>query len=144
MKISEEGLEFIKENHLFRCIPYKNSKDEKYLSIGYGHYGKDVRRDMVVTAEEAERLLEEDLHRYEGRVAKYNVDYHFTQQQFDALVSFAYDVGDIDELTNYGRRTIDQVALIMPLYCKFCGSISKTIMLIRKKEKDIILKNKRS
>ena len=36
-------------------------KGEKYYTIGFGHYGEDVTKDMVITKEKAEELLEEDI-----------------------------------------------------------------------------------
>lgn len=44
-----------------RLEAYKPYEDEKHFTIGYGHYGSDVSPDMVITEEEADALLEEDL-----------------------------------------------------------------------------------
>lgn len=61
-------------------------------TIGYGHTGPDVVCGMTITAEEAERLLRDDLRRFERRVQQL-VTVPMTQGQFDALVSFAFNVG---------------------------------------------------
>lgn len=62
------------------------------LTIGYGHTGKDVRVGQRITADEADRLLAADLERFERAVESYadKVEQH----QFDALVSFAYNLGE--------------------------------------------------
>lgn len=61
-------------------------------TIGYGHTGSDVWPGLVITKEWAEWLLEEDLKRFEANVSGY-VTVDLTQDQFDALVSFTYNVG---------------------------------------------------
>ena len=85
MKISENGLTFIKKCESFHKVSYKKTRREKYLTIGYGHYGKDVKEKMTITKDKADSLLRMDIHKYEGRVAKYQHQYNFTQKQFDAL-----------------------------------------------------------
>lgn len=59
-------------------------------SIGYGHHG--VQKGEVITRAEAERLFEQDVKRFESSVNIY-AGQGTTQEQFDALVSFAYNVG---------------------------------------------------
>lgn len=61
-------------------------------TIGYGHTGSDVWPGLVITEKWAEQLLEEDLKRFEAYVSGY-VRVDLTQDQFDALVSFTYNVG---------------------------------------------------
>ena len=61
-------------------------------TIGYGHTGPDVWPGLVITEKWAEQLLEEDLKRFEAYVSGY-VRVDLTQDQFDALVSFTYNVG---------------------------------------------------
>lgn len=65
---------------------------EKYLTIGWGHYGPDVTAGMVITRERADELLRRDLW---ASVAAVNgaVRVPLTQGQFDALVSFTFNVG---------------------------------------------------
>lgn len=61
-------------------------------TIGYGHTGKDVVEGMKITRGEAEKLLEGDLEKFEKDILKM-VKVGLTQNQFDALVSFTYNVG---------------------------------------------------
>ncbi len=60
-------------------------------TIGYGHTG-NVKLGEVITPEAAEKLLQTDLIRFENAVTN-AVKVPLTQGQFDALVSFTYNVG---------------------------------------------------
>lgn len=71
------------------------------LTIGLGHTGDDVREGMTWTQEQAEEALMADLHRFEKGVLS-RVTVPLTQNQFDALVSFAYNCG----LANLGSSTL--------------------------------------
>lgn len=61
------------------------------LTIGYGHTGPDVSPGDVISEYWAEHLLRTDL--YETEKAVDELDVAKTQGQFDALVSFAYNLG---------------------------------------------------
>jgi len=43
-------------------------------------------------------------------VDKYDIIYHFNQNQYDSLISFVYNIGNIDGLTKYGTRTIEEIS----------------------------------
>ena len=62
------------------------------LTIGYGHTGTDVYEGMRITEAEAERLLKGDLKRFEDAVVRL-INRDLTQHEFDAIVSFAFNVG---------------------------------------------------
>ena len=57
MKISENGLNLIISFEGFCPKATKAVKTEKYYTIGYGHYGKDVGEKQTITKEEALTLL---------------------------------------------------------------------------------------
>ena len=61
------------------------------LTIGYGHTGHDVRPGDVISKYWAEHLLKADLYDTEKAVESLGVAR--TQGQFDALVSFAFNLG---------------------------------------------------
>ena len=61
------------------------------LTIGYGHTGKDVEEGDRISPYWAEELLKEDLGLVESQVRARKVAR--TQGQFDALVSFVYNLG---------------------------------------------------
>jgi lysozyme len=74
-----------------RLSPYQDSVG--VWTIGYGHTGKDVHAgSSKITQAEADHLLAQDLARFERAVERLMPQ--TTQQQFDALVSFAFNLGE--------------------------------------------------
>lgn len=140
MKISENGLNLIIAFEGFCPKATKAVKTEKYYTIGYGHYGKDVDEKQTITKDEALLLLKKDMKRFETKVMKYNSVYNFTQNEFDALVSFAYNVGNIDQLTAKGTRTKKEIADAMLLYIKSGGSVLNGLRKRRNRERELFLK----
>ena len=139
MKISENGLNLIISFEGFCPKATKAVKTEKYYTIGYGHYGKDVDENQTITKENALSLLKNDMKRFETKVMKYNNCYNFTQNEFDALVSFAYNVGNIDKLTAKGTRTKKEIADSMLLYIKSGGNVLDGLRKRRTKERELFL-----
>lgn len=134
MNISENGINLIKEFEGYKLKPYRLS-GEKYYTVGFGHYGADVNPNKKYTKKEVEALLVSDLQRFETSVLRYDKIYHWSQNEFDALVSFAYNVGSIDGLTSKGSRSREQIAYFMRKYVK--GSDGKTLEgLVRRREKE--------
>lgn len=86
MKTSKAGIALIKTAEGFRETAYW---DVDGYSIGYGHHGATA--GQRVSREEAERLLAEDLERVEAAVSRVNP--RLGQNQFDACVSLAYNIG---------------------------------------------------
>ena len=97
MGISQSGVDLIKQFEGCRLTAYKVTSSEKYYTIGYGHYGADVYAGMTITQAQAESMLKSDLVRFEGYVNTFLNKYNITinQNQFDALVSFTYNVGNV-------------------------------------------------
>jgi len=95
MKTSDKGLQLIKQFEGFRAKPYKCPAGVP--TIGYGAtYYPDGRRvtmaDKPVSEADATTMLRAMLSSYEAGVDRY-VQVPLTQGQFDALVSFAYNLG---------------------------------------------------
>lgn len=91
MKISDKGIEFlIKEEGGIKLKTYKCQAG--ILTIGIGHTGKDVVPGMEISRVEAIELLKSDLKRFEDVVNK-SIKYPIEQNQFDALVSLAFNIG---------------------------------------------------
>lgn len=139
MKISENGLNLIISFEGFCPKATKAVKTEKYYTIGYGHYGKDVGEKQTITKVEALTLLKKDMKRFETKVMKYNNCYNFTQNEFDALVSFAYNVGNIEQLTAKGTRTKKEIADAMLLYIKSGGNVLDGLRKRRIRERELFL-----
>ena len=89
MEASEVLIEKVKEFEGFRRDAYRD--EAGVLTIGYGHTGKDVREGDRLTTYGAEQLLLIDLQEHEAAVRRLHVAR--TQGQFDALVSFVYNLG---------------------------------------------------
>lgn len=135
MKISAEGLALIKSFEGCKLTAYKAVSTEKYYTIGYGHYGADVKKGMKITQAQADAYLVSDLAKFEAKVEKYNSKYHFNENQFSALVSFAYNVGSIDQLTANGTRTIAQISAKFTAYNKSGGKVLAGLTKRRNAEK---------
>lgn len=91
LRASDTLISKLKEFEGLRLVAYKPTKSERWWTIGYGHSSGDVRAGMRITEEKAEELLRRDLffvERFVNGIPKVQ-----TQGQFDALVSFAYNVG---------------------------------------------------
>lgn len=139
MKTSDAGIKLLKEFEGLRLMAYKCLPSEKYFTIGYGHYGPDVKIGMRITAEQAENMLRNDLGRYEANVMRYDSIYHWSQNEFDALVSFCYNIGSIDQLTNYGKRDRKTISDKMLLYVNSGGVRLQGLVNRRIKEQALFL-----
>jgi lysozyme len=89
MHISEQGLDLIRRFEGLRLRAYRCPAG--VWTIGYGHTGPEVREGMTIGRDEAEAMLRGDLIRFEEGVAKSAGA--CTQGQYDALVSFAFNLG---------------------------------------------------
>lgn len=134
MKISNKGLELIKRFEGCRLAAYKDSGGT--LTIGYGHT-KGVTAGMTITQAQADAFLVEDCGKAEAAVNKYMSKYNFNQNQFDALVSFAFNIGSIDKLTVNGTRTIAQISEKIPAYCNCAGKKLQGLVNRRTAEKKL-------
>lgn len=92
MEVSQKGIDLVKRfeglvTHAYLC-------PKGILTIGYGHT-KDVKKEDIITEYEAEKLLHSDLNGFASKISyslnKDNVKVN--QHQFDALCSFAFNLG---------------------------------------------------
>lgn len=91
-RISPQGLEAIKRHEGVRLTAYPDpgSGGEPW-TIGYGHTG-GVKKGQTITQAEADAFLAEDIKRFEDAVNR--LAPKTNQGQFDALVSFAFNLGE--------------------------------------------------
>lgn len=97
MITSEKGIRLIKQFEGCRLTAYPDpgtGGDPWTIGYGWTHPvdGKPVKRGMTIDQATADRLLKTGLVGYENDVLKV-AKVKLTQGQFDALVSFAYNVG---------------------------------------------------
>src|SRR5574343_1702593 len=90
MKFSENGAKLLKEVEGLRLKPYYCTGGK--LTIGFGHTS-NVTKDMVITEEEALKFLYEDMKVFED-VVNSKVKIQLTQNEFDALCIFVYNLGE--------------------------------------------------
>ena len=140
MKTSQVGINLITQFEGCKLVAYKAVPTEKYLTIGYGHYGSDVTPNMTITKSQAELFLKNDLVKFEQKVNKYMPQYNFTQNEYDAMVSFAYNIGSIDQLTANGTRTMQQIANKIREYNKAGGKVLQGLVKRRQAEYDLFTK----
>ncbi|MGL4759262.1 MAG: lysozyme [Patescibacteria group bacterium] len=90
MKISQTGINLIEKFEGCKLETYKCSANVN--TIGYGTT-KNIVLGMKISLQQAEELLKKDLIYFENAVNK-NVKIKLNQNQFDALVSFTYNLGE--------------------------------------------------
>lgn len=90
--ISDNGLHFTAAWEQFRGTAYRATSAEKYLTIGYGHYGSDVKEGQKITEGQALILLNRDM---AAAVKAVDAVAHpsLTQAQFDAVVDLVFNAG---------------------------------------------------
>lgn len=89
MKVSNNGINLVKRFEGLELKAYRDSVG--ILTIGYGHTHA-VKAGDIITGEQADAFLREDLQVAELTVNT-NVKVKLTQGQFDALVSFVFNLG---------------------------------------------------
>ena len=89
MNTSQNGIDLIK--HFEGCELKAYKCPAGVWTIGYGHI-KGVQEGDVITEQQADEMLVEELHEYENYVNTL-VDVPLNQNQYDALVSWVYNLG---------------------------------------------------
>lgn len=89
--MSPEGVALVKrwegcELHSYRC-------SSNIVTCGYGHTGPDVYEGMTITQAQADQWLAKDLARFEEAIDR-QINVALSQPQFDALVSWCFNVGE--------------------------------------------------
>ena len=137
MEIGQAGIDLIKQYEGCRLTAYKCPAG--VWTIGYGHTGSDVKDGLTITPVKAEQLLKADLAKFEKHVQNFDSKYHWNQNEFDALVSFAFNVGSINQLTANKTRTKAQIAQAMLLYNKANGKVLPGLTKRRQAERQLFL-----
>ena len=141
LTISQNGINLIKQFEGCRLSAYRDSVG--VITIGYGWTkpidGIPLHMGMTITQAKAESLLRTGLKSYENNVNKYDSRYNWNQNQFDALVSFAYNIGSIDSLVKKGSgyKTIAEISATIPKYCNAGGRRLPGLVNRRNKEKEL-------
>jgi|WetSurMetagenome_2_1015567.scaffolds.fasta_scaffold1282648_1 lysozyme len=144
MKISDKGIKFIQGWEALR--PKKYWDDNDGWTIGWGHLIKDNENiPNIITLEQATELLKNDLIYFENIINKY-VSIVLTQNQFDALVSLVFNIGEV----NFRKSTLLKKLNLCDfegagnqfwLWRKDDGKIVEGLVKRRTQEKDVFVKN---
>ena len=137
--ISQECIDYIKRKEGLVKVA-KRFEGDKYRTIGYGHYGKDVREGQTISEEEAERLLIADLKGYTEAVLKECEHLALNQGELNALVSFSYNcgLGNLKKLIK--NRDKEEIAEHITAYTNSGSEANrKGLQIRREEEKEMFL-----
>lgn len=143
-KTGNNGIKLIKSFEGCKLTAYRNS-GERYLTIGWGHYGPDVKAGQTLTQSEADALFVKDLPDYEKYVNNSNyvtITKQLTQNQFDALVSFCYNCGPGNLKKLCAGKTAEQISGGFEEYVHSNGEVLSGLVRRRKAEKALFNSNK--
>lgn len=122
-RIGQAGLALIKQYEGCRLAAYRCAAG--VWTIGYGHTA-GVHSGMTITQAQADAYLQQDIAKFEGYVnnpAYIPITEQLNQNQFDALVSFAFNLGAGNLRKLCKGRTAAQIAQAMTQYCKANGKV---------------------
>ena len=122
-KIGQAGLALIKQYEGCRLAAYRCAAG--VWTIGYGHTA-GVHSGMTITQAQADAYLQQDIAKFEGYVnnpAYVPITEQLNQNQFDALASFAFNLGAGNLRKLCKGRTAAQIAQAMTQYCKANGKV---------------------
>jgi lysozyme len=150
MKMTSKGLALIKRYEGFRSRAYRDAVG--VWTIGYGHTSRagppNVSAGMVISRKQAEKILTRDIDRF-ARTIRPMIKVDLTNEQFSALVSFAYNVGpagfarsSVLKAVNAGQ--FDNVPHRLSLWVKAGGRTLKGLVRRRAAEGELFIKSKPS
>lgn len=138
MRTNKKGVALIKK--------WEGYRDKAYIcaggvcTIGYGHT-QSIEMETTCTKEQAEQWLIEDIERAERQVEKYDSTYHFTDNEYSALVSFAFNIGNINQLTANGKRSREEIKKAWLRYNKANGKVLDGLKKRRAEELQLFCNN---
>lgn len=144
METSQSGIDMIKESEGFKGRIYRDKAGHE--TIGYGHKLTKKEKDTGkykggISKKDAEDLLRQDLEQAENAVNK-DVKVPLNQNQFDALVSFVFNVG----AGKFNRSTLlkrlnngeyDAVPAELARWNKAGGEVTPGLVTRRQKEAEL-------
>lgn len=138
--IGAAGLALIKQFEGCRLTAYKPVATEQYWTIGWGHYGPDVRAGQTITQAQADALLTADCQRFADAVdnpAYCPLTAQLNTNQRDALISFTFNCGAGCLKTLCKGRSLPQICAAMALYDKSNGKPLAGLTRRRKAEQEL-------
>ena len=146
MRTSEAGFDMIKDFEGY--TPYA---EWDYSQWTYGYGSRAEYEGQYISESDAAQLLKDIMYKYENSVNAFAKEYsiNFNQNQFDALVSFTYNLGEYYwKISTYENSTIKRMLIDMPtkgydkdkmvetfcLYCHAGGEFLQGLYNRRKRE----------
>ena len=138
MQISQEGIALIKKFEGCELEAYKCAAG--VWTIGYGST-KGVEEGNIITQEEADNLLLEEMHEYEGYINDM-VTVDLKQNEFDSLVSWVFNLGPSNLssstlLSRLNNKVWDDVPNQIKRWNKAGGQVRQG--LVRRREAEALL-----
>ncbi len=141
MKVSDKLIKLLRHHEGVRNKPYQCPA--KLWTVGVGHLIGDGKTlpaswNRTFTNEEIDGILKSDLSRFELGVSKMLPNVQLKQHEFDALVSFCFNLG----LGCFQRSTIRQALLrgdkeqAMESLMKYCRAGGKILRGLENRRKD--------
>ncbi len=139
MKVNQDGIIFIKKFEGLKLKLYDDGY--KNITIGYGHLcsKEDIKKYSAgITEFQAEQILKKDLERFESGVSSL-VKVAITQKEFNALVSFSFNLGlhtlqTSTLLKRLNKNDYKGASSVFLWYCNAGGKFSEGIYRRRKCE----------
>lgn len=158
MKVSERAITLIKHHEGVRFTPYRCPALLWTVGVGHVLYPEQGRLKLTdrgqfaikiedfrkFSTEEVDALLAQDLGRFEQGVARYCPASVSSQNQFDALVSFSFNVGlgTLQRSTlraKYNRGEIEGASEDFLKYVRGGGKVLPGLVARRKDERALFL-----
>ena len=145
--ISQNGIKLIKEFEGCYLTAYQDCVG--VWTIGYGTTSSDksitgttIYKGLTISQATADEWLRRAVNKkYGPNVDKFDYIYHWTQNEFDALCSFAYNIGSIDELVSKGKLAKSKIPSTMKLYVNAGKKRLNGLVRRRNAEVELFLKN---
>lgn len=140
MELGKDGISLIQYYEGVKLKAYKCPAG--IWTIGYGHTGPDVKPGLVITTEKANALFSEDIAKFVAAVNTYlTVD--VTQNLFDALVSFAFNLGEGSLKRSTLLKYVNQKKTYTDISSQFrryvYGNGVKLVGLVKRREAEALL-----
>ena len=138
--VGAAGLALIKRFEGCRLKAYKPVATEQYWTIGWGHYGPDVKEGQTITQAQADAMLASDCQQFADAVddpACCPLTAQLNDHQRDALISFTFNCGAGCLKTLCKGRTLSEVCAAMALYDKSGGRPLAGLTRRRKAEQEL-------
>ncbi|AVD86176.1 lysozyme [Pseudomonas sp. SWI44] len=140
MRTSQRGLSLIKSFEGLRLQAYQDSVG--VWTIGYGAT-RGVSAGMSITKEQAERMLLNDVQRFEPEVERL-ITAPLSQNQWDALVCFTYNLGAANLESSTLRRLLNAGDYVgaadqFPRWIKAGGKVLQGLVRRRAAERELFL-----